>query len=99
MKKLYKTAGSSSPSRQPMLVECRRLKDSDIGELEEALRESSLFSAPISIKTVGPYIVSSATVRFAHGTGYATACVRLLSMTPSRQTSFAAVCTGVPCLV
>jgi len=36
------------PSRQPMLVEYRRLKDIDIGELERALRESSRFSARAS---------------------------------------------------
>jgi len=31
-----------------MLVEFRRLKDIDTGELERALRESSLFNAPAS---------------------------------------------------
>jgi len=33
------------PSRQPMLVEFWRLKDTDTGEFERALRESSLFKA------------------------------------------------------
>jgi len=38
-------------------------------------------------------------VRFAHGTRYATVCVRLLWLTPSRETSIAAVCTHISCLL
>jgi len=34
--------------RQPTLVEYRRLKGMNIGELEQTLRESSLFNAPAS---------------------------------------------------
>ena len=38
-------------------------------------------------------------VRFSHGTRYATVCVRLLWLTPSRGTSIMTVCTGVSCLL
>jgi len=38
-------------------------------------------------------------VRFAHGTRYATICVRLLWLTPSHGTSIMTVCTGVSCLL
>ena len=53
------------PSRQPMLVEYRRLKDIDIGELERALRESSLFNAPASSAEQIEQEVTTALNKFA----------------------------------
>jgi len=41
----------------------------------------------------------SQSVRFDHGTRYATVCVRLLWLTPSRGTSIMTVYTGVSCLL